>query len=493
MKILAPKRLYRYLGFELTETGKRYAVGLMLDGTSRDVKSDLFMEDSSDSHEKYLVHGKLDGTVCCGDISRFTDTAGRSITDSFYGEAQQWLVGYRVLFDHPDGYGLKDRPDDYMCYFIDQYDYKDYSVSATFWINYQTGEKYKSAPYWIQVRAFVCMSTCSPYYSWYYQFQPDSTLVSFQPSLIAAITECKKWLRGGFHLTGTRKIFYDGINMFTGRNTFDVSAYDINRLPNIKNQFRFKEYQWVPLGPPVSVEYELQHLRQGAFWAAIKDVKILNQNSVQNFIEAIQFLLKLKSGKFSFKSCLPSSLHDAWLSYRYQYNTTRMDFQEGLEFIKWTGMFDLSTDTFFRGVSHYNGKICRCKVTLRSRLLDSLKKAWSTLYTYGLQPNFYLVWDMTPFSFIVDWFIPIGELCDIIDRYNYLTDTFDCVNCVYSLSYGAANSTDNATINSVLYSRWVENRFPPVEFQYLYEEDTTSSKSILFRCLDAVSLILGRK
>lgn len=493
MKILAPKRLYRYTDFRLTDSGKRFAVGIMLDGDQRDLNNDLFIDQKVESHEKYLVHGRLDGTVCGGPVDQFTDRSGRTILNPYYNSDSAWLVGFRFFLDHPYGFGLKDRPDDYMCYLVDQYDCEDYSVSALFWINYQTGEKYKSAPYWIQVMSYTCLGVRVPGYSWYRNYYSNTNMERFQPSLSAAISEARRWLRGGFYRSGSSTLYHDENGMFTGKNDFDVSGYDVNRLPSIKNQFRFKEYQWVPLGPPISPEYELQHLRQSAFWVAINDVKVLNQNLVSSLVEAIQFLLKLKSGKFSFKKALPTSLHDSWLAYRYQFNTTRMDFKEGLEFIKWTGMFDLSTDTFFRGSANYNGKVCRCKVTLRSKLLVSLKKAWSTLYTYGLQPNFYLVWDMTPFSFIVDWFIPVGELCDIIDRYNYLTDTFDCVNCVYSLSYGVVGSTDNVTLNSVLYSRWIENRFPPVEFQYLYEDDSSSSKTILFRCLDAVSLILGRK
>jgi hypothetical protein len=168
-----------------------------------------------------------------------------------------------------------------------------------------------------------------------------------------------------------------------------------------------------------------------------------------------------------------------------------MDIEEALEFVKWSGVFNLDRDTTFRGTEVYDGVTCRCKLTIRNRFVDGLLKCWTTLYTYGAQPNFYIVWDMTPFSFIVDWFLPVGELCDIIDRYNYITDRFDCVTCVYSLSYRETMQSGHLNITYEMFSRWVENRFPSVEFCYLHEEKQTSSKTILYRGLDAASLLIG--
>lgn len=273
----------------------------------------------------------------------------------------------------------------------------------------------------------------------------------------------------------------------------DIGSYDSGRLPNVLNYFRFKEPSFVRKPWMKPEEYAFRHLQQAAFMKAIEGVKALNQNMVSTLVEVIQFLLQVKSGKFKVSECIPDSLYSAWLQYRYVYNTTKADIQEAIEFVEYTGVMDFSNDVVFRGSETDDyGRTCRAKVTLRSKFLEGISKAWKTLRDYGVQPNFYLVWDMTPFSFIVDWFIPVGDLCDLIDRYNHITDTFECAGVVYSLSYGD-NFGETMALDLDLYTRWSEKFFPPVEFCYLYDGGGASDKTILFRCIDAVSLILGRK
>lgn len=494
MKVLAPDCLYRYNTITLSDSGARYAVGLMLDGSIREFRDSIFMEDPVQRHEKYLVHGEVDGSVTLGVKDGFENYRGETIQSSYFKDSQ-WLVGNRILLDHPYGH-VEDRPSDYMCYFIDQIDHDDWHLGCVWWINYQTSASHKDAPYWAQCLTKTIVFDVDSQGRPEPEYGTQTNIPEWQafyPSLASAITAIRRWMKQvtAKRSTSIRRTHVDKRYIFRKDNLESVVQYDTGRIPDLKNFFRFKEFQWVPMGIYHNDEYRFQHLRQAAFWQAASDIKVLNQNTVSTLVEAIQFLLKLKRGEKLLE--VPSSLADLWLSYRYQFNTTKLDLEEGLEFIKWSKIFDLSEDTFFRGSSSYDGIQCRCKLTVKSKFLSAAKDAWSTLYTYGLQPNFYLVWDMTPFSFIADWFIPVGELCDIIDRYNYLTDTFDCVSCVYSLSYGAVLNTDNVTINPRLYSRWVERRFPPVEFCYLYEGGKSSDKTILFRCLDAASLILGRK
>lgn len=271
------------------------------------------------------------------------------------------------------------------------------------------------------------------------------------------------------------------------------SSWLPERLPAVVSRFKFNEPGWIFGDDYQPSSYEFRHLKQSAFWDAAGQVKVINQNSAQSIVEAIQFLMTVRKKGLKAALDLPTRLSDLWLQYRYRYNTTKMDVKEAISFIKWSGVFDLSTNYVCYGsFTNENGVTCRCKLTVRNKFLSKIDTFWKNLYTYGLQPNMYLVWDFTPFSFIVDWFLPVGDLCEIVDKSNYL-DTFECVSCEYSLLYRDKLETNSLQLEYKLYSRWQEHSFPALEFCYLYEDSESSDKTIIFRCLDSMSLLLGRR
>lgn len=68
-------------------------------------------------------------------------------------------------------------------------------------------------------------------------------------------------------------------------------------------------------------------------------------------------------------------------------------------------------------------------------------KIWNSLCAFGIEPSAENLWALVPFSFVVDWFVPVGTAlaeCDAIDnlRFNYnnimrcesfrVTDTLKC-------------------------------------------------------------------
>lgn len=500
INVIAPSRLM-YVSYKRIKIEDDYHYFcLPLEGKSRLVKDNIFIDDPNiKAHEHYLVHGELTGGVT-GGCRGLTNSQGKTL-ENYYGYQSDMIICTDHCYSGQpygpiDPYG-KPYPTDTMTYYYVVRQIEGYSIAILYWINYQYAPEYEEAPYWVQALSNYCVSSDVSHENKYYFWDISNFLPKerFYKNLDQAISAIESAING-IRIGRLIRPFTASENfVFSGDNEFDADHYDIGWLPNLKNFFKFNEYQWVPYNSPMNLSesYSFQHLRQSAFWDAISDIKALNQNSVQTIIEVVQFLIKVKSGKFKIKDIIPSSLSDLWLQYRYQYSTTKLDVEEALEFIEWTGVFS-QKDTFFVHGSHSdNGVKCLCKVTVKNRFLSEAKAWWNKLYKYGLQPNFYLVWDTTPFSFIVDWFLPVGDLCNIIDSYNNITNTYDCVNVVYSLQYRAAVGNGGVSLIASLYSRWVENHFPPCEFCYLYEGNNPSNKTIIFRCLDALSLILGRK
>lgn len=62
------------------------------------------------------------------------------------------------------------------------------------------------------------------------------------------------------------------------------------------------------------------------------------------------------------------------------------------------------------------------------------KDAMRKLYEFDLAPTAANVWDMIPFSFIVDWFAPLGDAAEKLEVRNYC-QTFDVHEAFYSRRY----------------------------------------------------------
>jgi hypothetical protein len=233
--------------------------------------------------------------------------------------------------------------------------------------------------------------------------------------------------------------------------------------------------------------YWRNYLIQNAYLDMAEHIPRLNDNSISNLLEIIGFI---KSIVIDHKVEIPKSLGDAWLSYRYAYTTTKLDVNEAIQFVhRNMDLGDWSQLHNYGQSSHdYEGTVitCRCTADVYPKVLDTVGRVWRALYTYGLQPNFYVVWDMVPYSFIVDWFIPIGDILDLWDTKRMLDYSYDIQNVQYSLSY--SRETDDGVVHC--YTRWLANTPPELKDRYLFERNT-SAKTIGKRILDIASLTMG--
>jgi hypothetical protein len=232
-------------------------------------------------------------------------------------------------------------------------------------------------------------------------------------------------------------------------------------------------------------------LIQHAFLDACEHIPKLNDNSISNVLEIVGFIYNLV---IKHRIEIPKSLSSAWLAYRYSFTTSSLDAREAIDFVhRHMDLGSLDKGISCYGVSYHDYKdtlvTCRCGLSVKPRELGYLGKIWRALYTYGLQPNFYVIWDMIPYSFIVDWFIPLGDVLSVVDASRmYNSDNYIFEKIIYSIGY--IRKTDDGNISC--YTRWAGSSPPELNGLYWFDkEGQTSTKTHAYRVLDALSITIG--
>lgn len=238
------------------------------------------------------------------------------------------------------------------------------------------------------------------------------------------------------------------------------------------------------------------YLTQHALLAACESFPRLNDNSISNILEIAGFV---KALVVDHKIEIPKSLSSAWLAYRYQFSTTVMDVREAIKFVhRHMDLGTLNRTISCRGVSSHDIEgttvTCRCSVDITPKNLDYLGRIWRALDTYGLTPDFYVIWDMIPYSFIVDWLIPVGGILGTLDAdAKYFSGEFYTLSKLcFSLSYTRDIVQDNGNIVKVkCYTRWAGSVPSCLNSYYWFDATSASSKTVWYRILDAASLFIG--
>jgi hypothetical protein len=230
-------------------------------------------------------------------------------------------------------------------------------------------------------------------------------------------------------------------------------------------------------------------LIQHAYLEAINNVPRMSDNNISNLLEIVGFI---KSVVIDHKVELPKSISDGWLAYRYQYGTTKMDAEEAISYVKRRISLKGVRKIKCYGEYTYTYKntpiTCRCCFSVKNKLLSTVDRIWSQLSEYGLTPSFYVVWDMIPFSFIADWFLPIGDVMAAWDAERRVEMFYEIEDVNFSLSYEKQAPTGRSY---TFYTRWWSGTPIPLQGYYFLEDEPVSDKTFGYRILDAASLIMG--
>jgi hypothetical protein len=239
------------------------------------------------------------------------------------------------------------------------------------------------------------------------------------------------------------------------------------------------------------VVYWRNWLIQHAYVDALEAAPKMNDNNISNIAEIASFIINLVLKR---RIVIPRRLQDLWLAYRYTYGTGRQDAEEAIKFMHryanlggLDGMvkcYGYATTDSVQGIP----TLCRCQLKLKPKELEQLGKLWRALYTYGLQPNFYTLWDMIPYSFIVDWLIPVGDIAHVADiQRQYSGTNYQISDVIFSLEYEWKHPTRG---DLHCYSRWSSAPLSSLNEFYWFDKPSSSSKTKLFRVLDTASLLI---
>jgi hypothetical protein len=238
--------------------------------------------------------------------------------------------------------------------------------------------------------------------------------------------------------------------------------------------------------------YWKNYLCEHALLQACESLPRLSDNSIQNLIEVVGFI---KSAVIDRRIEMPKSLADAWLAYRYQYGTGKLDVEEAIKFVhRHVDLGTLARQIVGRGTSTTSIKgvdiLCRCQVDVTPKEVNILNRIWRALDTYGLTPDFYVIWDSIPYSFMVDWFLPISDITRVWDANTmyFSGEFYKLDNLGYSITY----TREFNGFNVKCYSRWAGAVPSSLNSFYWWESPSAGSKTVAKRVLDAGAIFIGR-
>lgn len=280
---------------------------------------------------------------------------------------------------------------------------------------------------------------------------------------------------------------------------FDPTIYDVS----LKRSFLLGETDFVKSRGrkvsfinPSSKLFSRGKLMQDAFVDAINNIPKLSDNEFQNIVELASLLKGIAvDGTLS----LPKTLSDVWLQYRYRYNTSIADYQEFLAFCQNMAIWGRKQGKLEvrgraqRTVETDDGQevlvTCVTTVRLKAKELDQFGQIARALYHLGLGQSSYAIWDSIPYSFMVDWVFPIGDMLNASDLYKNFRLYYEIKEGSFSFSY----THKVARIGVKNYTRWRFHTPPRLNASYWFEDVAgTSTATSIKRGIDAAAIFLGR-
>jgi hypothetical protein len=90
--------------------------------------------------------------------------------------------------------------------------------------------------------------------------------------------------------------------------------------------------------------------------------------------------------------------------------------------------------------------------------LDKVKQFKRTMYEWDVVPSLANVWDAIPFSFLVDWIVPIGDQAERLESQHYM-QTLELDRAFYSRKYTWSQHLKEMSLNGNLYRGRIDFRY----------------------------------
>lgn len=189
-------------------------------------------------------------------------------------------------------------------------------------------------------------------------------------------------------------------------------------------------------------------------WQAVQNLRVLTLNSTMYIKEMLAMGEQVKATVDLFKGRPDAKkLASGYLSYHYGWRLTFKDTKdlcekvqtEKLTFLRrnYAPQAQMSSDVTLCGFFKSPAK-CRGNLKLRCRdSLNGIDRVLKTLINWDFLPTPDNIWDFVPYSFVVDWFFPIG---DVLERLSGMLDfaTVNVDDCLYSRKLESTLSPEDA-------------------------------------------------
>lgn len=200
-----------------------------------------------------------------------------------------------------------------------------------------------------------------------------------------------------------------------------IVGWEVNSFNYLQNEYQTFQ---------AAVELGIYLAPYASLWSrayvdAVDKIPHISVNAVEGILDSIGFLRGLYTTLRDPISALRELSHGArdwgndWLFYRYVYNTTKLDISDvkaGMQAI--SEMNNLMKEEYSVTGRAKDGVISvGVKVTFN--MCDLIPSSYEELFRqYGLVPSAYDMWDIIPFSFIVDWFAQLGDILENFGKFS---------------------------------------------------------------------------
>ena len=205
-------------------------------------------------------------------------------------------------------------------------------------------------------------------------------------------------------------------------------------------------------------------------------IPVTVSNGIANILESAEVITSLVTRR-GFNPHALLDPRNAWLAYRYSYNTSKSDIDDYITLTKrLTDIVNFNSVTVCGYYSTPDGVRVKCTCHYRPQdLLPDDISSW--LRAYGIKVSLLNVWDMIPYSFVADWFLHIGDFLEFLD-YQGQALSLRPSEVWYSFS---------RNISEGEYSYWRIKDGPRYNAPYI-DTHTTSTKTHIMRLADTISL-----
>lgn len=246
-----------------------------------------------------------------------------------------------------------------------------------------------------------------------------------------------------------------------------------------------KEF-WINSDPGFDTEEMSKLLNQTYFEFA--DQLRIQSNNVANVLTAVDLVRKikkpasllestanyLKKGKFGVAS-------DAWLKYRYVYNTTMSDIRAHCEALLALRLTERETFVMRKAFTQPVDTHVKFVAIEDLSAITDAQAIWIKIQQLGLQPDLYNLWDLIPFSFVIDWILPVGDKLEALQKYTWLKSMpYRTLMLVSHKGIGVRNGEE--------FEYYVRYSFQPDDTTIFTQSSSATTKTWVKRGIDLIAL-----